>query len=124
MSDTVAIVTVRLIKSFEYRTFKNLLIRDVNPNQTVSEFKEQIRALMKVTSGMKPFLNIHYDTLKLYTQPHGSKTNNLIINLNNDEWIMEDNKLLSEYGIENETEISFFNREAYETFKNDPQVKW
>ncbi|RKP22438.1 hypothetical protein SYNPS1DRAFT_20057 [Syncephalis pseudoplumigaleata] len=107
MTDTVSIVTVRLIKSFEYRTFKNLLMRDVDPQQTVAAFKEQIRAAMKVTSGMKPFLSVDYDTLKVYTQAHGAKacswiTNNLIINLNHDEWIMEDSKQLCDYGLSKE----------------------
>ncbi|KAI9594934.1 hypothetical protein BDF19DRAFT_465814 [Syncephalis fuscata] len=120
MTDPVDVVTVRLIKSFEYRTFKNLLIHNVDLTQTVMEFKQHIRE----ASGMKPFMTIDYDTLKVYTQAHGSKTNNLIINLNHDEWIMEDTKQLADYGLANETELSFFNRDAYETFKNDPQVKW
>ncbi|RKP10062.1 hypothetical protein THASP1DRAFT_22168 [Thamnocephalis sphaerospora] len=124
MSESVHIVTVRLIKSFEYRTFKNLLMRDVDPQQTVAEFKENIRAAMKTASGMKPFLSVNYDTLKMYTKAHGSKTSNLIINLNHDDWIMDDEKTLADYGVENETELSFFNREAYETFKLDPEVKW
>jgi hypothetical protein len=99
------------------------------------------------------------DTLKLYTKAHGAKvgqmlicpifalctyrysqTTNLIINLDHDEWILDDDsKILAEYGIgmwlckcisagadylaENETEISFFNRELYEEFKKNPEVR-
>ncbi len=72
-----------------------------------------------------------------------TQTTNLIINLDHDEWILSDSsKTLVEIGartsflphpsllishnklifIENETELSFFNREAYETFKTNPAV--
>jgi hypothetical protein len=33
---------------------------------------------------------MYADTLKLYTKAHGSKTTNLIINLDHDEWILDD----------------------------------
>ncbi|KAG9305646.1 hypothetical protein G9A89_022568 [Geosiphon pyriformis] len=67
------------------------------------------------------------DTLKIYTKAHGSKTQNLTINLDHDEdWILkDDNFTLSSYGIENETELSFFNYDAYQKFKEHPDViKW
>ena len=63
---------------------------------------------------------------------------NLIINLDHDEWILEnDASTLADLGFgmyafsvnlqslihsENETEISFFNRAAYEAFKQHPEV--
>jgi hypothetical protein len=82
-----------------------------------------------------------------------SQTTNLIINLDHDEWILEDrSKSLSEYGLglfvlslhnytnssveliqsildffnpaENESEVSLFNRADYEAFKANPQQKW
>jgi hypothetical protein len=72
----------------------------------------------------------------------GIQTTNLIINLDHDEWIFSDeSKTLAESGFgaygpctdtrdlsynasltENETEVSFFNRDMYEAFKLDPQV--
>lgn len=33
------------------------------------------------------------DCLKLYTKAHGSKTTNLIINLDHDEWILDDDSV-------------------------------
>jgi len=87
--------------------------------------------------------------MKKYTVAHGHKTMNLIINLDNDEWIMDDlSATLASLGCgeclatqvagfladldyvattptnvaENETEISFFNRADYEAFKKDPEV--
>ena len=68
------------------------------------------------------------------------QTTNLIINLDHDEWILDDdNAVLATIGFgmsllyvrigcltflaENETEVSFFNRELYEKFKADPTVR-
>jgi len=56
---------------------------------------------------------------------HGAKTTNLIVNLDHDEWIFdEDSKTLAELGFENETEVSFFNRQAYDQFKVNPETLW
>ncbi|KAG0216204.1 hypothetical protein BGX31_000655 [Mortierella sp. GBA43] len=76
--------------------------------------------------GLKMYRGIDLDTLKLYTKAHGAKTMNLIINMDHDEdWILaDDNKTLADYGIEHETEISFFNRQLYEAFKISPDIKW
>jgi len=55
----------------------------------------------------------------------GIQTTNLIINLDHDDWILSDeSKTLAESGFENETEVSFFNRDMYEAFKLDPQTRW
>jgi len=76
-------------------------------------------------SGWKPYRNVVLDTIKLYTKAHGAKTTNLIINLDHDEWILDDDaKLLADLGFENETEVSVFNRELYEAFKANPQTRW
>jgi len=76
-------------------------------------------------SGWKAYRGGTYDTLKIYVQAHGSKTSNLIINLDHDDWILDDDSaVLSSLGFENETEVSFFNRELYEAFKTNPETKW
>ena len=68
-----------------------------------------------------------------------TQTTNLIINLDNDDWIFDDDsRILAHLGFggcvgvfekscshsksENETEVSFFNRELYEQFKRNPTV--
>jgi hypothetical protein len=56
----ISVITIRLIKSFEYRTFKNLLLRDVDEQSTVGELKQRIVEEMQTASGMKPYLNVHY----------------------------------------------------------------
>ena len=72
------ILTVRLIKSFEYRTEKNLVLNDSGLEEMkVSELIQRIREEMGKRTGMRGFNTPEViqklDTLKLYTRPHGSK---------------------------------------------------
>lgn len=70
-----------------------------------------------------------------------AQTTNLIINLDHDDWMLDDdsqvlanlgfgNRLPGESGSganarpENETEVSFFNRELYTQFKANPKVRF
>lgn len=53
------------------------------------------------------------------------KPNDLVINTENDsELILQGDKLLSAYGITNETELSFFSMQDYEAYKTSVQTKW
>ncbi|CAD6884994.1 unnamed protein product [Tilletia laevis] len=107
---TDLVITVRVIKSFAFRSMKHLVLQGVD-------------GTVETVGGLKG--RCLKDTLKLYTRAHGSKTTNLIINLDHPEWIYDDeSKTLAELGIENETELSLFNREDYEHFLTDPQVRW
>jgi len=123
---TSATLTLRIIKSFEYRTEKSLVLHDVNlETTTVGDLKHKTREAIQSLSGWKPYRSVNLDTLKLYTKAHGAKTTNLIINLDHDEWILDDDsKTLADAGFENETEVSFFNREAYAAFKLNPETRW
>ncbi|KAH8550073.1 hypothetical protein BGW37DRAFT_499991 [Umbelopsis sp. PMI_123] len=123
---TDAILTIRCIKSFEYRTCKNLILHVNLEVVTIGELKDMIREKIKTTSGWKPYLNVKFDTLKLYTVAHGHKTQNLIINMEDDDKLIfkDDSATLSWLGFENETEVSFFNMEAYEEYKKHPDIKW
>ncbi|EFP76913.1 hypothetical protein PGT21_005385 [Puccinia graminis f. sp. tritici] len=124
--NTDATITIRIIKSFEYRNSKNLVLHHLNletikTDQLLALCQQQISS----APGWKMFQNVALDTFKLYSKAHGAKTTNLIINLDHDEWILEDrSKSLSEYGLENESEVSLFNRADYEAFKANPQQKW
>ena len=67
------------------------------------------------------------DTLKIYVKAHGTKTSNLIININQDDssWTLPDTCRLQDKGVENETELSFFVMKDYLVFKQHPQeMKW
>ncbi|EGG20095.1 putative guanine nucleotide exchange factor [Cavenderia fasciculata] len=72
------LVTVRVVKSLEYRNIKNLVLRDIDLNMKVSEFKEYVK--------------------------------------NNED-------RLTDCGVINETEISFFNLEDYNNFKANPKER-
>ncbi|TEB36093.1 cytoplasmic protein [Coprinellus micaceus] len=123
---TSATLTVRIIKSFTYRTEKSLVLHDVNlVETTVGQLKERAGQAVQTQPGWKPYKNVQLDTMKLYTKAHGAKTQNLIINLDHDDWILSDEQMtLEDLGFENETEVSFFNRADYDAFKQNPETSW
>jgi hypothetical protein len=123
---TSATLTLRIIKSFEYRTERSLVLHNINlETTTVGELKTIARQAVQTQPGWKPYRNVVFDTMKLYTKAHGAKTTNLIINLDHEEWILEDDSnTLAELGFENETEVSMFNRELYDEFKLNPETRW
>nr|GAT61277.1 predicted protein [Mycena chlorophos]GAT61278.1 predicted protein [Mycena chlorophos] len=123
---TSATLTLRIIKSFVFRTERSLVLHNINLESTsVGQLKDMARAAVVTQSGWKPFRNVALDTMKLYTQAHGAKTTNLIINLDHDEWILnDDEQLLADAGFQNETEVSFFNYQLYNEFKANPQTSW
>jgi len=123
---TSATLTLRIIKSFEYRTEKSLVLHHVNLEATtVGRLKEIAKETIQSQPVWKPYRTVNHDTIKLYTKAHGAKTTNLIINLDHDDWILDDDsKLLMDVGFENETEVSFFNMELYQAFKTNPETRW
>ncbi|KAG5645853.1 hypothetical protein DXG03_005195 [Asterophora parasitica] len=153
---TSATLTVRIIKSFEYRTERSLVLHELNlETTTVGDLKDIARKAVQAQPGWKPYRNV---TLGLHAELQSSgasdlsryakalhhgpwlqgnkiykaascadsrQTTNLIINLDNDHWILDDDqKTLAELQFENETEVSFFNRELYEQFKQNPTTSW
>lgn len=144
---TDAVITVRIIKSFEFRSMKAYVLKSVDlTTMTIAQLEDKCRAEVKTNSAYRAFRSYaeQLDTLKLYTRAHGAKTTNLIINLDRPEWLLTDDNLgklikegegkregrtkenttLAEIGVENETELSFFNRKAYEAFLANPNTKW
>jgi hypothetical protein len=92
----------------------------VSTDSTIKELKTEC---LKKIQEFKAFKTHPFDTMKVYVKQHGSKTSNLIINLDSDEFLNDD-QTVSQSGIGNEDEISFFNINEYNIFKEDPQVKW
>ncbi|KAJ7098172.1 hypothetical protein B0H15DRAFT_1009887 [Mycena belliarum] len=123
---TSATLTLRIIKSFEFRTERSLVLHNINlETTTVGQLKDIARTAIATQLGWKPYRNVVLDTLKLYTKAHGAKTTNLIINLDHDDWILEDeSEFLANLDLENETEVSVFNRELYSQFQANPQTNW
>ncbi|KAK9466503.1 hypothetical protein V1512DRAFT_276509 [Lipomyces arxii] len=123
---TDSTITVRVIKSFEYRTERNLVLRDLDlTTTTVGDLLEIANKDIMSMGAFRPYRSIKYDTLKIYTKAHGAKTTNLIINVERDDWLLLDHsRTLQECGIENETEISLFNRELYDKYISNPIDRW
>ncbi|KAE8581755.1 hypothetical protein XENTR_v10024930 [Xenopus tropicalis] len=104
-----ATVTVRLVRSFEHRNFRPVVYHGVNLDQTVREF----------------IVQINEDTLKIIHQPHGAKTNELVVGLEDDErLILAPGGTLREAGVAHETELAFFCHKDYQTYKANPVSKW
>lgn len=78
-------ITVRIIKSFEYRTAKNLVLHGAahaTPDApdatftletTVAELKQICKKAVVTQPGWKPYQNVALDTMKLYFFAHGQK---------------------------------------------------
>lgn len=128
---TDAVLTVRIIKSFPYRNVRNHIIKSINLKETTPEqLFNQVIEIINTTGGLRPYRNVEYDTLKLYTKAHGTKSMNLVVNFENDEEFIiysptvKESKTLCELGVENETEISVFRLEDYLGYKENPEEKW
>ncbi|MBN3326850.1 CB076 protein, partial [Atractosteus spatula] len=126
MSCEEAVLTVRLVRSFEHRNFKPVVFRNVNLNQTVKEFIAAVKDDVSARPGLPPpFKKFEYDTMKIIHQAHGAKTNELVMSLEDDDrLILKDDSTLKEAGVANETELGFFRNEDYEKYKADPKTAW
>ncbi|KAI5857005.1 hypothetical protein BZA05DRAFT_415715 [Tricharina praecox] len=125
---TDATLTIRVIKNFPYRTYKNVILHHLDLTAlTAGELKELVKTHVQTQPGFKAYKTLQPDTLKLYTKAHGTKTNNLIINMEDKEETLmfrDDSATLASYGCEHETEISFFVLKDYEEFRANPEEKW
>lgn len=129
---TDALITVRIIKSFLYRNVKNHIVHSINLKETTaSQLLDLVKSAINTMGAYRPYRNIEYDSLKIYTKAHGSKSMNLVINFENDQgWVLisplvtATETSLWDLGVENETEISLFNWNDYVAFKANPEEKW
>ncbi|XP_023682398.1 UPF0538 protein C2orf76 homolog isoform X1 [Paramormyrops kingsleyae] len=121
-----AVLTVRLVRSFEHRNFKPVVFRGVDLNQTVEEFIAHVRKVVSSKDGLPPpFKKFGYDTLKIIHQAHGAKTNELVMSLDDDDkLILRQGTTLKSSGVGHETELAFFRNEDYERFKANPKTSW
>ncbi|VDI59931.1 UPF0538 protein C2orf76 homolog isoform X1 [Mytilus galloprovincialis] len=118
-------ITVRLVRSFEHRNIKHIVLHDVDFTQTVNSFKEAIKKDLVSMQGIPPpFKKYSYDTLKISHKAHGAKSNDPVIDIANDQLILEDGVTLVEAGVGNETEISYFKMEDYRKYQADPHLVW
>ncbi|EGC30591.1 hypothetical protein DICPUDRAFT_41247 [Dictyostelium purpureum] len=118
------IIIVRVIKSLEYRTIKNLILKDIDLNMNTLDFKKLVTEKIQTTPGFAPYKTKAYDSMKIFFVPHGQKPNNLTINLDNDQYFLNNNRTLAENGVVYETEISYFIMDEYLAYKLNPESKW
>nr|XP_045006203.1 UPF0538 protein C2orf76 homolog isoform X3 [Jaculus jaculus] len=82
-------ITVRLIRSFEHRNFRPVVYHGVHLDQTVKEFIVFLKKDIPLrTSLPPPFRNYKYDKLKIIHQAHKSKTNELVLSLEDDDRLL------------------------------------
>ncbi|CCH43015.1 hypothetical protein BN7_2562 [Wickerhamomyces ciferrii] len=88
---TQSIITVRIIKSFPYRNVKNYILKDYDiSSKKPRDLLDDIVNKIKTEGGLRPYRTVNYDSLKIYTHAHGSKTMNLVINFEHDEdWFLD-----------------------------------
>lgn len=98
-----SILTIRIIKSFPYRNVKNYILKDYDISvKTPKDLLNDMQKIISTEGGLRPYRTVKYDSLKIYTHAHGSKTMNLVINFEHDEdWFLdlESNKPLHELGV-------------------------
>lgn len=95
-------LTVRIIKSFEYRNIRNLIFQSLDLDYlTLGDLAELVRQSINndrkystfligiiETPSLKQYRNCQWDTFKLYAQAHGAKTTSLVINMEDDEHLI------------------------------------
>ncbi|XP_038277709.1 UPF0538 protein C2orf76 homolog isoform X2 [Dermochelys coriacea] len=126
MSSENSAITVRLVRSFEHRNFRPVVYHGVNLDQTVKQFITFVRNDVSLRTGLPPpFKKYKYDTMKIIHQAHGSKTNELVVSLEDDDkLILKEDSTLKAAGVANETELAFFCEEDYRNYKANPVSAW
>ncbi|KAG7665908.1 uncharacterized protein J8A68_000531 [[Candida] subhashii] len=127
-----SLITIRIIKSFPYRNVKNYIVKDIDlKGTTPKQLLQNIKDIISTIGALRPYRNIEYDSIKIYTQAHGTKSMHLVINFENDEeWVLVnkevngDEKSLWDLGVRNETELSLFHWDDYVAYKENPEEKW
>uniref|UniRef100_A0A3B3CEN1 Uncharacterized protein n=2 Tax=Oryzias melastigma TaxID=30732 RepID=A0A3B3CEN1_ORYME len=121
-----AVVTVRLVRSFEKRNFRPVVFREVQLDQSVRDFMQRVRDDIVTRAGLPPpFRKYDYDTMKIIHQAHGAKTNELVMSTEDDEQlILQEDQSLRAAGVAHETEVAFFKKEDYGLYKANPTTSW
>ncbi len=79
-------VTVRIIKSFEYKNYRSLIFHGVALQMaTLEDVARLVRERIEEKAALAQYRACTFDTFKMYYQPFGAKTSNPMINLGNDE---------------------------------------
>lgn len=114
------ILTVRVIRSFEHRNIWHVIMRDVSSAITTVEFKKSVLSSLENNTSIPSAVRRYpYDTLKIEHVPHKAKSNDLVINTDDDDkLILLDHVALSEGGVVHETVLSLFKMDDYLQYKS------
>uniref|UniRef100_A0A3P9H5C7 Uncharacterized protein n=1 Tax=Oryzias latipes TaxID=8090 RepID=A0A3P9H5C7_ORYLA len=96
-----AVVTVRLVRSFEKRNFRPMVFREVQLDQSVRDFMQRVRDDIMTRAGLPPPFRKHaYDTMKIIHHAHGAKTNELVMSTeDDDQLILQEDQTLRAAGV-------------------------
>ena len=99
--DKKVTIVLRLIRSFEHRTIRNVVYHDISVKVYVFDLIRFIKKDIQTrTSLPPPFRNFPFDTLKIQHKAFGAKTSDPVINTENDEeLILSPNKTLEELSL-------------------------
>lgn len=127
MSDSDATVSVRLIRSFEYKTFRTIVLTHLDLHATtLSALTVLIRQKLEEAAALAFLRSVPFDTFKIHAYAHGAKTSNTIISTSSDSTLIlrDYEKALWEAGLRHESELSWFVMEDYLRYKAAPVTKW
>jgi len=113
-------LSIRLIRSFEHRNLRFFPLQQVNLNWNTEELMTAIKdRIQKSTNLPPPFKKYDFDTLKIEHQAHGAKTNDPVMNCDNDDLlILKPGQTLSLCNIKSETEVAVFKMTDYQAYLN------
>jgi len=113
-------LSIRLIRSFEHRNLRFFPLQQVNLNWNTEELMTAIKdRIQKSTNLPPPFKKYEFDTLKIEHQAHGAKTNDPVMNCDNDDLlILKPGQTLSLCNIKSETEVAVFKMTDYQAYLN------
>lgn len=126
-------LSIRVIRSFEHRNLRFFPLQNTDLNWTTEQLMTAIKeAIQKNPSLPPPFKKFEFDTLKVRNwnkkvfffnvillqiehQAHGSKSNDPVINTENDLFL-RNGATLKEADVRNETELAFFKLTDYQAY--------
>eukprot|EP00088_Acartia_fossae_P057649 TRINITY_DN6726_c0_g2_i1.p1 TRINITY_DN6726_c0_g2~~TRINITY_DN6726_c0_g2_i1.p1 ORF type:complete len:126 (+),score=13.49 TRINITY_DN6726_c0_g2_i1:34-411(+) len=119
-------LVIRVIRSFPHRNIRNIVLKSVPLKTTGDQLLELSKqSVASSTSLPPPFRNYEYDTLKIEHHAHGAKSNDPVINKDDDDkLILKPELSLRDSGVKNETEISLFKMNDYQAYKENSETKW
>ena len=95
-----------------------MIVADVDDSKSI---KEVVAIVLEKLP--KPF-HADYDTVKIYFLPHHFKSQNLVINMQDDDTLLLKNDSIVKDHLVDQCEVSVFNYKQYIDYKKDPTIKW